>query len=837
MKTDAVKTCLWVGALALGLLWVNTARADQTKANNTTALNVGTSWVSSTAPVSTDIAIWNNTSGTGSGDSPLLLGASTSWKGIKLDGTSGNISGVYIGGATENSGSPYTLTLGSGGIVLTDTATGTPSSLTINANIALGANQTWSRTRVGTGSESITINGTVSGAYTLTVSITGYSSLTFNGDCNVSGVTCITGAVVFGAAFPDANYNIASGAKVSYSPAAGKSYTMSKVISSTDTLGSFNMSGAGTLTLSGANTFSCAANISAGTIVLNKAETAGTSGPLGKNNTIILGGGYLQYTANNQYDYSSRFSTATTQKYYVDTNGQSVTWATALTSSGGTLIKTGTGAVTLSGNNTYTGATTISAGILGLGHATDTLLDTGAVTVSGGELSIAGNSDTVGVVTLTSGSITGTGGTLTGSSYDVRKGSISAKLGGANVTLTKSTSDIVTLTGANTYTGLTTVSDGTLAYGASNVIASGAVTIDGATAILSLGSYSDSVGAVTLKNGGSITGSTGVLTGTSYAVESGSVSAILGGGVALTKSTSGTVTLSGANTYTGGTTVNAGTLALGSSGAVGSSGTISMNGGTMQFSASNTTDYSARLKLEDGKTATFDTNGQTVAFANVLAHGAGGTGALTKTGAGKLTISGSNSYTGATTVNEGTLAVNGSLAGAVTVNSGGTLMGTGVITGSTAIQNGALLSPGNSPGYQKFETGLMLGSTSTTLFELGGTSRSTLVNNGDGYYDAIDITGGIFTLAGMITVSSWNGFTSTASQGDSFQLFNSSVGITTTESGYSFNFDGAPLAAGLSWDTSTFLTNGTITVIPEPGTAGVVATFLAAALLRRRRFG
>ena len=65
-----------------------------------------------------------------------------------------------------------------------------------------------------------------------------------------------------------------------------------------------------------------------------------------------------------------------------------------------------------------------------------------------------------------------------------------------------------------------------------------------------------------------ITGTGGVLTGSSYAVESGTISAILGGSGALTKTTTGTVTLSAANTYTGLTTVSAGTLAVGSSGSL-----------------------------------------------------------------------------------------------------------------------------------------------------------------------------------------------------------------------------------------------------------------------------
>ena len=99
------------------------------------------------------------------------------------------------------------------------------------------------------------------------------------------------------------------------------------------------------------------------------------------------------------------------------------------------------------------------------------------------------------------------------------------------------------------------------------------MTVSGGT--LSLGSYSDTVGTVTLSGGGSITGTTGILTSTAtFEMQSGDVSAILGGsGIALNKTTSGTVTLSGDNTYTGATTISAGTLQVGAGSTTGSLGT------------------------------------------------------------------------------------------------------------------------------------------------------------------------------------------------------------------------------------------------------------------------
>ena len=133
------------------------------------------------------------------------------------------------------------------------------------------------------------------------------------------------------------------------------------------------------------------------------------------------------------------------------------------------MTKTTTGTATINAKTTYTGGTTISAGTLRLGTS-EALADSGAITVAGGmfdpcTLDIGTNTETVGVVTLTNGSIIGTNGTLIGTSYDVRSGSISTRLSGPTASLTKTTTDAVTITGNHNYGGGTFVQAGKLTMG------------------------------------------------------------------------------------------------------------------------------------------------------------------------------------------------------------------------------------------------------------------------------------------------------------------------------------------------------------------------------------
>ena len=105
--------------------------------------------------------------------------------------------------------------------------------------------------------------------------------------------------------------------------------------------------------------------------------------------------------------------------------------------------------------------------------------------------------------------------------------------------------------------------------------------VDGPTAILDLGGSNATIGALTLAGG---TLQNGTLNASSYALQNGTVAAILSGGGAVSKSTSGTVFLSAVNSYTGGTTISQGLLQLGNNDALGGGG-LSFSGGTLAYDA------------------------------------------------------------------------------------------------------------------------------------------------------------------------------------------------------------------------------------------------------------
>jgi autotransporter-associated beta strand protein len=352
-------------------------------------------------------------------------------------------------------------------------------------------------------------------------------------------------------------------------------------------------------------------------------------------------------------------------------------------------------------------------------------------------------------------------------------------------------------------------------------------------------------------------------------------------GMTLTKTGLGTQTLSGDNTYTGGTAINGGTLALGSAGALGSSGTIAFGGGTLQYSASNTTDYSARFSNAASQQYSIDTNSQSVTLASDLTSTGG---SFTKLGAGTLALTGANTYDGATTVSAGALQVgSGGLGqtgtGAVTAQTGSTLLGTGLVQGTTfTLDDGGTLRPGDSladsshgtltfnpvspSGDTSLQGDIILGISGATITDttyggnlLGSAGYNTWVDgvSGVGTHDRLVFLGSgshnvsFLTSTGRLEVV---GSSFTPERGQVFNLMDWSglINPNPNFTGFTFNSyvtgngdEGADMdlpdisGSGFSWDLSRFTTSGNIVVIPEPSRTVLMLVGLAGLALRRRR--
>ncbi|XKE90510.1 autotransporter domain-containing protein [Thalassospira australica] len=311
--------------------------------------------------------------------------------------------------------------------------------------------------------------------------------------------------------------------------------------------------------------------------------------------------------------------------------------------------------------------------------------------------------------------------------------------------LTKNGAGTLTLSAANTYTGATNLSAGTLSLSGSGTLgnAAGVLNLTGGT--LDLGTTTQTrTGTITV-NGATVSNGTLSSSGT-FDTQSGTISAVLAGTGALTKTGTGTVTLSAANTYTGATNLSAGTLSLSGSGTLGNAaGALNLTGGTLDLGTTTQT-----------RTGTITLNGATVSNGTLSSSGTfatqsgtisavlAGTGALAKTGTGTVTLSGANTYSGTTTVSAGRLAVNGSIASAVTVANGATLGGTGTV-GATNISSGGIHAPGNSIGTQTVNGAYVLNAGSILEIEVddAGNSDKVIVTG------TVDITGSTLRVKGV----------------------------------------------------------------------------------------
>jgi autotransporter-associated beta strand protein len=294
----------------------------------------------------------------------------------------------------------------------------------------------------------------------------------------------------------------------------------------------------------------------------------------------------------------------------------------------------------------------------------------------------------------------------------------------------------------------------------------------------------------------------------------------------VTNSANGTASNGTAGTMT----VTGGTLAFSNNAlGKGGAGSVVMNGGTLRWNSGNTQDLtgSGQLILVDGKTATFDTNGNDVILAGALGGGAINA-ALTKTGLGSFTLTSALTYTGATNVNVGTLLINGdnsSATGAVTVASGATLGGTGTVGGAITVNGG--IAPGT--------TGIGTLNASSNVTWNSGNAWKFDLSSSDDTSDQLAVTGALTKGTGDAGTFKFDFMGSTPVWNTVYTLATfASTDFTLSD----FDLAGsiATLGSG-SYSTSSFTVTGTtltFTAVPEPSTA-LAGLLLTAGLLRRRR--
>jgi autotransporter-associated beta strand protein len=350
-------------------VWWVSGSSDSIWANGNSANFAGTAGTVTVNTAVTADGITFTTAGyTLAGSSTLTLAGSTPTVTIPVGTTTVNTKLAGSAGLKESlSGSSGTLTLGGANTYTGGTTIPAGATLQITAAAGAGAS---SGTIADNGTLTVTI--TNSSTQTITNAVTGGSSSVVNIN-NYANVLLSGSYAGFAGTI---NCNASPGGNAGYEVLVESAAPLS----STET---WNVAAGQTLVI----TFGATA-LNPSTIILN---SPGNNGRYGA----------LQYSGANQFDYSARFSTAAGQKYIFDVNGQSVTFATPLTGSGGELTlsdTTGGGTLTLSGANTYSGGTTVSAGTLDV-SATGSLA--GNVTVTNaGTLELDNNTALASTATL-----------------------------------------------------------------------------------------------------------------------------------------------------------------------------------------------------------------------------------------------------------------------------------------------------------------------------------------------------------------------------------------------------------------------------------------------------
>jgi fibronectin-binding autotransporter adhesin len=550
------------------------------------------------------------------------------------------------------------------------------------------------------------------------------------------------------------------------------------------------------------STYTGATTIDSGVLEVTKLANGGTASSIGQattdaNNLLIRDEGHLRYIGTG--DSTNRLFRLGLGTTYIESSG---TGAINFTGTGGgamgfespgartlalggtytgdnimgvaiidqaanktTLAKNDAGTWILTANNTYTGNTVINDGKLTIGNGGTTgNVGTGPVILAFSTGTLGFNrSDTVnfagqisgpgiieqmgeGTTNLTAVNSVGTTRITEGTlqvNGSLTTGTISFEDDEATTLVVNGTVEGSGLPAAitgdasaniiNVNSGGTLLATGDLGGGSDVVTLAG--TLNTGAGTLSLGSGNDTL---RLNDGGVITGSVLGGAGTDTLQVNNTVAMTLAGGSfsgleSLNKASVGTLTLTGSHNYSVGTTVAGGTLQIGNGATAGALTTPSVaNSGILAFNMNS--DYT---------------------FAGAVS----GSGQVTKLGTGVTTLTGANSYTGATNVNAGTLLINGNQSGAsglTSVASGATLGGNGRIGGSVLVADGGILSPGaagNAPGELTIAGGLTLNNSSIVNVNFGQAGVA-----GGALNDLVEV-GGNLTLNGTLNVTQTTGGT------------------------------------------------------------------------------
>ena len=690
------------------------------------------------------------------GSGGLTVANSGTGGGLRLTGAN-----TYTGGTVLNNGAH--LTVGDGG---------THGSITGNVidngvlSFDRGDNTGFGGDISGTGS--VTTEG--SGVFTLSGnnSYTGGTSVN-NGTLKVAadnnlgaaggGLNLNGGTLQTSASFTTARNTTLSGSGT-FNTDAGTTLTDNGGVAGS---GDLIKSGAGAMVANGALTQNGGVQVNGGTLTLSNGANTYTGG------TIIASGATLALagngniaassgvTANGTFDIGGANAGTTIRTLNgagtgaVALGGNSLTLSNASGNFGGAIngsggVNVAGGNETLSGANTYTGATSIANG------ATLTLSGNGGIAASSGvavngTLDIGGTSAGANVQSLSgNGGVALGGRNLTLTNANDTFGGVIAGSGGVNVA-----SGNETLTGANTYTGGTTIASGaTLALAgngsiaaSSGVTANGTFDIGGANAGTTIRTLDGAgTGAVTL-GGNDLTLSNA----------SGNFGGAINGSGGVNVN-GGTQTLSGNSSYTGGTTVTNAAVRINADQGLGdASGGLTLDNGTLQTGGTFST--SRNTTLAGNGTFATDT-GTTLTSTGAI----GGSGTLTKDGAGTMVVSGVASHAGGTVVNGGQLVLGGdnTYTGGNAVNAGATLavgkdssLGD---AGNDVALNGGTLRASNSFGSARdiaLAGGGHVNVDGGKTLALGG----TVSGNGDLGKDGagVAVLNGVVSHAGNVVVS------------------------------------------------------------------------------------